>query len=58
MKNISRVVLLCALVLYVVAVVRLVQGGQPVSLVVSAFAVTMLGLVLGLRARRQEQGAG
>ena len=57
MKNVSRVVLLCALVLYVVAFVQLVQGGEPIQLIVSAFAVTMLGLVLAMRARRQTQGA-
>lgn len=56
MKRISRVVLVAALVLHLVAAVRLVLGGQPLQLVVLAFAVTMVGLVLAVRSRRQERG--
>ena len=57
MRNLSRVVLTAALLLYVVAAVVLVLGGRPIPLVVAAFAVTMVGLVLAVHSRRQGPGA-
>ena len=56
MRNLSRVVLAAALLLYVAAAV-LVMGGRPIPLVVAAFAVTMVGLVLVVRSLRQEPKA-